>query len=156
VHGLEPKDVGRMFGLIGVVSIVIQGGLIGRLVKRFGEARLVPVGLVLVAVGTALLPTMPLGAPLLIAFGVMGMGQSIANPSLSALISKAASADEQGKTLGAAQSMSALARAFGPALGGLIYGATRPGAPFWVSGGLLLLGAGLAVPATARASRPAA
>lgn len=156
VHGLEPKDVGRMFGLIGVVSIVIQGGLIGRLVKRFGEARLVPVGLVLVAVGTALLPSMPLGAPMLIAFGVMGMGQSIANPSLSALISKAASADEQGKTLGAAQSMSALARAFGPALGGLIYGATRPGAPFWVSGGLLLIGAGLAIPATARASRPAA
>lgn len=152
VHGLEPKDVGRMFGLVGIVSIVVQGGLIGRLVKRFGEKPLVPVGLLLVGVGTALLPSAPLGAPILIAFGVMGLGQSLANPSLSALISKSASADEQGKTLGAAQSMSALARAFGPVLGGLLYGASWPAMPFYVSGGLLLLGVALAIPATARAS----
>ncbi len=152
VHGLEPKDVGRMFGLVGIVSIVVQGGLIGRLVKRFGEKPLVPAGLLLVGLGTALLPSMPLGAPILIAFGVMGMGQSLANPSLSALISKAASADQQGKTLGAAQSMSALARAFGPAFGGLLYGATQPSMPFYVSGGLLLCGVVLAIPATARAT----
>lgn len=153
VHGLQPKDVGRMFGLVGVVSIVVQGGMIGRLVKRFGERPLVPIGLFLVGVGTALLPSAPIGAPLFVAFGVMGLGQSLVNPSLSALISKSAGADEQGRTLGAAQSMSALARAFGPAFGGFLYGSSGSGMPFYVSGVLLLSGVVLAIPATARASR---
>ncbi|MSP54228.1 MAG: MFS transporter [Myxococcales bacterium] len=156
VHGLEPKDVGRMFGMVGVVSIVVQGGLIGRLVKRYGERPLVPIGLSLVGVGTALLPSAPIGAPLFIAFGVMGLGQSLVNPSLSALISKSAGVDEQGRTLGAAQSMSALARAFGPAFGGFLYGAAGSGMPFYFSGLLLLSGVALAIPATARASRTAA
>lgn len=151
-HGLKPENVGRMFGLVGVVSIVIQGGLIGRLVKRYGERPLVPIGLAAVALGTALLPVAPLGAPLMIAFSVMGLGQSLANPSLSALISKAADPSEQGRTLGSAQSMSALARAFGPALGGVLYEAFTPSTPFYVSGGLLALGVLLAIPATARAS----
>ncbi len=149
-HKLQPADVGRMFGLVGIVSIVVQGGLIGRLVKRFGERALVPVGLALVGLGTGLLPIAPMGAPLLIVFGVMGMGQSLANPSLSALISKAASASEQGQTLGAAQSMSALARAFGPLLGGVLYQGIGPGAPFYVSGALLLCGMILAFPAMER------
>lgn len=151
-HGLKPENVGRMFGLIGMVSIVIQGGLIGRLVKRFGERPLVPVGLAAVAIGTALLPLAPMGAPLTIVFGVMGLGQSLVTPSLSALISKAADPSEQGRTLGSAQSMSALARAFGPALGGVLYQTVTPSAPFYVSGALLALGVLLAIPATARAA----
>ncbi len=156
VHGLEPKDVGRMFGVVGIISIVVQGGLIGRLVKRFGEQPLVPFGLVLVGCGTALLPSAAVGAPLLIAFGVMGLGQSLVNPSLSGLISKSVGADEQGRTLGAAQSMSALARAFGPAFGGLLYGSAGSGVPFYTGGAILLAGAALALPATARAGRKAA
>jgi MFS family permease len=151
-HNLQPENVGRMFGLVGIVSIVVQGGLIGRLVKRFGERPLVPLGLLGVALGTAALPVAALGGQLMLAFGLMGLGQSLANPSLSALISKAASPSEQGRTLGSAQSMSALARTFGPALGGVLYQNFQPSTPFYVSSVLLALGVLLAIPATARAS----
>ena len=151
-HNLQPENVGRMFGLVGIVSIVVQGGLIGRLVKRFGERPLVPIGLLGVAIGTAALPVAALGGPLMLAFGLMGLGQALANPSLSALISKSASASEQGRTLGSAQSMSALARTFGPALGGVLYQNFQPSTPFYVSSVLLGFGVLLAIPATARAS----
>jgi DHA1 family tetracycline resistance protein-like MFS transporter len=71
---------------------------------------------------------------------------------LSALISKSASPSEQGRTLGSAQSMSALARTFGPALGGVLYQNFSPSTPFFASSALLTLGVLLAIPATSRAS----
>ena len=48
-----------MFGIAGVVTIVVQGGLIGRLVKKVGEGPLVPVGIAILAVALALLPLAP-------------------------------------------------------------------------------------------------
>jgi MFS family permease len=152
-HGLRPQDIGRLFGLVGIISIVIQGGLIGRLVKALGETRLVPLGLALLAAGVFLLPLAPAGAPLLGVFAVMAVGQSIATPSLQALISRSAAATEQGSVLGAAQSFSALARATGPATGGLLFAHAGQATPFYAAGVLLVAAAALAVPATRRAAR---
>ncbi len=151
-HGMRPEDIGRLFGLVGVISIVIQGGLIGRLVKRFGERPLVPAGLALLAVGVALLPLAPRGLPLLAVFGVMSIGQSIATPSLQALISRSAASTDQGSVLGSAQSIGALARAGGPALGGVLYSGISPAAPFFAGAALLVGAVALAFPATARAA----
>lgn len=156
-HGLTPPKIGEMFGLIGIISMVIQGGMIGRLVKKYGERPLIPAGLAMLAVGLAVLPIAPTGAPLLVCFGVMAIGQSITTPSLQSLISRAASADEQGSVLGSNQSMGALARATGPVMGGLLYERITPGAPFWTASALLVVATVLAIPATARAIRkPAA
>lgn len=149
-HGLKAQDVGRLFGLVGVVSMVVQGGLIGRIVKRFGERPLVPAGLLMVGVGTLALPFVPMGAAMAATFALMATGQSLVNPSLTALISKAVGPSEQGRTLGAAQSMSALARGFGPALGGVLYMQITPAAPFVLSACVLLIAAMAAWPATAR------
>lgn len=154
VHGLTPPRVGEMFGLIGIISILIQGGMIGRLVARFGERPLVPVGFAILTLGLAILPQVGPGAPLYGAFALMAVGQSVAMPSLQSLISRAASADEQGGVLGSAQSMGALARATGPLIGGLLYEKFIPAAPFWTSAFLLAGAAVLAIPATARATRP--
>ena len=149
-HNLDAQHIGRFFGLVGIIGIVIQGGLIGRLVKRFGERPLVPIGLTLIAVGVVLLALTPTGAPMALTFAVLGIGQSITTPSLQSLISRSAAATEQGAVLGSAQSISALARAVGPAVGGLLFG-LAPRLPFFSGGALLLAGAALAVPATARA-----
>ncbi len=151
-HGLRPQDVGRLFGLVGIIGIVVQGGLIGRIVQRFGEGPLVPVGLGLLSVAILCLPLVPLGAALMTVFGVIAVGQGLANPSLQAIISKGASAEEQGSVLGSAQSMSALARATGPALGGLLFDKVGHGTPFYAAGALLALGVGLAFPAVRRAT----
>lgn len=149
---MRPEHVGRLFGFVGIVSIVVQGGLIGRLVKRFGERPLVPFGLALLTVGIGLLPVVPRGAPLMGCFAVMALGQSLATPALQALISKSASASNQGSILGSTQSFSALARATGPALGGVLFANAGPGAPFYAAAALLAGAVMLAFPATARAT----
>lgn len=154
-HGLRPQDVGRLFGLIGIVGAVVQGGLIGKLVKRFGEAALVPPGLVLLAFGLVLLPLMPMGAPTLVVFAIIATAQGIASPALQSLVSRGAGAHEQGKILGSNQSMGALARAIGPILGGTLFARVGHGAPFYASAALVLVAAGYSVHAVARA-KPAA
>ncbi len=154
-HGLRPEDVGRLFGLIGVVGAIVQGGLIHRLVRRFGEAALVPPGLAIIALGLALLPKMPVGVPLLTSFAILAVGQGVASPSLQSLVSRSASAEEQGKILGSNQSMGAIARVFAPVLGGLLFERVGHGAPFYASAGLLVAAAVFAVPAARRASATA-
>lgn len=141
---LDAPAVGRMFGVAGLVMIVVQGGLIGRLVKRFGEAPLVPVGLALLAIGLFLLPLAPPVVPMVSVFTLLAVGQGISNPSLQALISKGAGPDEQGFVLGTNQSLSALARAVGPSVGGLLYTGVGPRGPFWVSAVVVALSVWLA------------
>jgi predicted MFS family arabinose efflux permease len=151
-HCLTPGAVGRLFGAVGVVGIVVQGGLIGRLVKRFGEAPLVPVGIALVALGLAWMPFVPVGPWMPVDFALVALGQGLVNPSLSALVSRGTRPEEQGAVLGSNQSMAALARATGPALGGLLFGRWHA-SPFLLAAGLLGAGALFAIPATARAVR---
>ena len=147
------REVGRVFGVIGVIGIVIQGGMIGRLSKRFGEPALVGVGYFCNAVGLGLLTFSMGGATMWTAAAMLALGSSLANPSLQSLISRATSPDEQGAILGVNQSFSALARAIAPATGGLLY-------TNWFDGGAMAAGAvmmGLAlllsIPATQRAKR---
>jgi DHA1 family tetracycline resistance protein-like MFS transporter len=140
---LSAVHVGRMFGVAGVVMILVQGGLIGRLVKRFGEGALVPAGLVILAAGLALLPLAPPTVPMVAVFCLMAIGQGISNPSLQSLISRGTPEHEQGFVLGTNQSLSALARVVGPTAGGALYAGVGPSAPFWtgavvVAGSVLL------------------
>lgn len=150
VRDLGPREVGRMFGIAGLVTIVIQGGLIGRLAKRFGEDRLVPVGLVVLALGLALLPGAPPFWPMVGVFAIIAIGQGITSPSLQSLISRATSDEEQGFVLGTNQSMSALARTVGPTLGGLAYTLGSPSMPFYLAAVILVASVGLALTATRR------
>ncbi|MDP2315423.1 MAG: MFS transporter [Pseudomonadota bacterium] len=153
-HGMRPAEIGRLFGLVGIIGVVVQGGLIGRLVKRFGERPLVPVGLGLLTIGILALPSAPPTLALAIVFSILAVGQGLATPSLQSLISRSAAASDQGSVLGTAQSISALARATGPALGGVLFSSAGPAAPFYVAGLLLGCSVFLAFPATARAVSP--
>lgn len=143
VRDLDARAVGRMFGIAGMTMILVQGTLIGRLVKRFGERPLVPVGVAMLAIGLLTLPFAPPPTAMVLVFMLMAMGQGIASPSLNSLISKGAGPEEQGFILGTNQSMSALARAVGPTFAGWLYvgGAAWP---FFASGAILLVSVGLA------------
>ena len=150
VRDLDAIAVGRMFGVAGVTTILIQGGLIGPLVKRFGEARLLPAGIGFLALGLFLLPFAPPFWAMVGVFCIIAVGQGIATPSLQALVSRGTSADEQGFVLGTNQSLSALARAVGPATGGVLYQWLAPEAPFLVSAGMLTVGVLLSFAAVRR------
>lgn len=153
-HGLQPEQIGRLFGVVGVVGAVIQGGLIHRLVKRFGEGPLLPPAFILMALGLGLLPITPLGPALYVVFALIASGQGVVSPSLQSLISRGVGPDEQGEVLGSNQSMGALARASGPLLGGWLFQNVSHGATFFLSAGLLGVASALSVVAGRRASAP--
>ncbi len=143
-------QTGAFLGLVGITMVVVQGGLIGRLTRKFGEVRLLVAGLLLQTVGFFLLGISPrfaiapqaalAGACILIA-----TGSGLVSPSVSSYVSRRAGADKQGLTLGTMQSLSALARVLGPAAGGALYQAVAPGAPYFAGSVGMLLAAFLAM-----------
>jgi MFS family permease len=120
---MDSFETGLLLGFIGVVAAGVQGGLIRPLTRRYAESRLVRVGTLLQCVafaGIALSPTFGRGL-LYASSGVLALGNGITQPTVSAFVSKRASAQEQGAVLGTNQSFAALARVIGPAFGGYVY-----------------------------------
>ena len=118
--GYDAQHTGYLFAYVGIIAVIIQGGLIGRLVKRFGELPLVIVGALCFAISLFAVPFVGPAAgglaALLIGGGVFSMGNSLATPALNSLASKSVGAAEQGIVLGVMQSVASLARAVGPLL----------------------------------------
>ena len=146
------ERIGRMFAVVGVVGAIVQGGLIHRLVKRFGEAALLPPAFLLVAASLFWMPFAALGFPLLLDFGYLAMGQGVVSPALQSLVSRGVPADEQGEMMGSNQAMGALARVFGPLAGGLLFERVSFGAPFLMGGALMLVAAALSLIAGRRST----
>ena len=125
--GYDAFHNGWVFAFVGVISAIIQGGLIGRLVKQFGEPWLLIFGGFLFTASLFAIPfvTPATGVIAILTLGaVTAIGQALTAPSLSSLASKSASAGEQGVVLGVTQSVGSLARAVGPTLAAaLIYSA---------------------------------
>ena len=123
--GYDAFHNGWVFAYVGVISAIIQGGLIGKLVKRFGEPALAVTGGLLFSASLFVVPFIgpAIGLIGILSTGaVTAIGQALSGPSLSSLASKSAGAGEQGGVLGAMQSVASLARAVGPALAAfLIY-----------------------------------
>jgi MFS transporter, DHA1 family, tetracycline resistance protein len=132
--------------VVGVTSTIIQGGLIGRLVKKFGERSLLVCGTLLVAASFIGIPFAGLTgiySIMLITAITMAVGTGFTNPSLSSLLSRSVGSSEQGSTLGLGQSLSALGRIIGPSVAGFLFEA-HDSLPFWVGGVLLLTCTGIA------------
>jgi MFS transporter, DHA1 family, tetracycline resistance protein len=149
VFGMTAAGTGAIFTVVGVVGAVVQGGLVGRLARRFGEARLAISGALLLGVAFALLAASPMfGAGAYVALygaaGLIAFGSGVTQPALPAYVSKRAGALNQGLALGTLQSASALGRVCGPALGGVLYSTLSPTAPYAVGAVGLLAAAVLA------------
>ncbi len=123
-HGAPfgPGEVGYIFAYAGFLGIVLQGGLIGRLVKRFGDPTLVTAGFISVAMGYGILGVSH-GIPLLlVATTLSSFGTGTLRPVLTSLITKATDRGEQGVVLGLAQSLNSIAAILAPIAGGFLIG----------------------------------
>ena len=122
--GYDAAQNGYLFAYIGIMAVIIQGGVFGRLAERFGETPLVVAGCFMLAASLAAVPYVgpQFGglAGLLVGTALFAIGNSIASPALSSLASKTASENEQGKALGVMQSGASLARAIGPLIAGFL------------------------------------
>ncbi|MBI1748946.1 MAG: MFS transporter [Acidobacteria bacterium] len=131
------SQVGYTFAYFGLLSAVVQGGLIRRISKRVGEPRLLMAGSLLMLIAFLMIPATSRVPGLLMVLGVLSCGYGLDNPSITSLISRCSRKDEQGKVLGVAQSFSSMGRILGPAWSGLAaqhFGLTSP----FISGGLVM------------------
>lgn len=150
---------GFLFGYVGVIGAVIQGGLLGRLVKRFGDKPLTLAGTAIFAASVFCFPLSATVVILIIASTGIAIGNSLMTPTLNALASKSVNASLQGRVLGVMASGASLARIIGPVLGGWLlsrdpdlsshYGRT----PYWTSAAIMLVALGVALTVRAGGER---
>jgi len=140
-----------LFVFCGIIGAFIQGGLIGRFVKIFGEPKLIALSLVLTGVSLLLLPFMKGNGELhwhavlkladipwlkmLGALALLAFASSLTRAPLFGLLSNLTPANEQGATIGVAQSMGSLARIFGPIFASTLY-LTHASLPYCICGGI--------------------
>lgn len=121
-HPFTPREIGAVFAYAGFLGILLQGGLIGRLVQRFGEPVLVSAGFAAMGVGYLLLGFTSTIALLLVVTTFAAFGQGVLRPTLTSLVSQIARRDEQGVVLGLSQSLTSLAQMMAPPVGGWLIG----------------------------------
>ena len=147
-----------LFVFCGIIGAVIQGGAIGRLVKIFGEPKLISLSLFLTGISLILLPFIKGDGQLkwlavlhatdwpwikmLLALALLAIGTGLTRPPLFGLLSNLTPANEQGATIGVAQSAGSLARILGPLFAVILYLRVAP-LPYVFCGGLAILAAGL-------------
>jgi DHA1 family tetracycline resistance protein-like MFS transporter len=115
-----PKEVGYVYAYVGLLGIILQGGLIGRLVKVFGEEKLVRAGFFFSVVGLPILG-FTYSIPLLLAvLALFGLGGGALRPALTSLVTQKAARSEQGTVLGLTQSLMSVSQITAPFLAGVL------------------------------------
>jgi MFS family permease len=143
-------DLAYFFLFMGLIVAVIQGGLIGRIVRRIGEPLVVITGASAFMLGFVLVPSV-FRVPLLyvVAF-LVGIGQGLCYPALTSMVSKVAPEADRGSILGLATSIGSLARFRGPILSGFLYDFGKAAGAFY--GGAIIMAAALAISVRMRAA----
>lgn len=147
-----PKEVGYLYAYSGLLGVIIQGGLLKRLVRRFGERSLMLAGYGCAAAGLAGLAVARPLAALVPVFTVNAFGHSVLRPCLTALVTRRALRSEQGLVLGLTQSLYSVAMIVTPLASGWLIGGGLLSA--WALAGAGLAALGLAL--TLRTTEPSA
>ena len=118
--GYGTSEVGVIFTILGLVSAVGQGLLVGPLTKRFGDPVVIKAGFLFSAVSLLTVMLANQYMPLLVTIGFFSLTNALLIPAITSLTSKRATLN-QGVTMGISNSFVSLGRIFGPTLGGLVF-----------------------------------
>ena len=119
--GFGAGELGVVFGVMGITMALTQGLLVGPTIRRWGEPRMIQIGLVASALGfIGLLFTVDM-TTVLIVMVVMGVGNAAMRPAINSLVSKRTPPSHQGNMMGVVNSYNSLGRIFGPIAGGLMF-----------------------------------
>ena len=119
-HPFGAKEVGYVYAYLGFLGVILQGGLMGRLVKAFGEINLVRAGFFVAMAGLAALAFTSSIPVLLVVAAAASLGTGMNRPALTSLITQRASRSEQGAVLGITQSLNSLAAICAPTVAGFL------------------------------------
>lgn len=114
------REMGWMFMVMGAIVVPLQGVLLGKLINRFGERRIILVGLLLNALGLALLSNAFSFVTLTVYITITGVGAQLIRPTNASWISKQTQIG-QGTAIGIMDAFLSLGRILGPLLGGWLY-----------------------------------
>ena len=137
--GWGPRQVGYLLTFAGVIALIVQGGLIGPLSRRYGEARLIVVACALLGAGMALIPFVTALPLLMLAVACLSGGYSLGNPSLQSLISRLSHVERTGGALGLGQSTISLSRVAGPPGAGFLFENQGRAAPYFAGALIMVL-----------------
>ena len=144
-HGWTPRGVLGGFTYLGLVTALVQGGLVRRLVPRLGEPALILLGLGLLVGGFLGLALAGAGvAPILLALTLVGTGQGLASPPIAGLLSRVTPAAERGAIFGTFAAAQTLARLINYVAANLLFGRASTAAPFWEAAAIALAALSLA------------
>jgi DHA1 family tetracycline resistance protein-like MFS transporter len=135
----SPKEIGLSLGLVGLGAAVVQAGLIGIALKRFGAVRTALYGIIINALALFAYAFAGLGwvVFLIIPLGALG---GVASPTLNSLMSTVTPKNAQGELQGASASLNSFAMIFGPMImAGALFYFTEPGTPLHFPGAAFLL-----------------
>ncbi len=136
--GWGPEQNGYLFAYVGIMSALIQGGLVGRLAHTFGERRLVAVGAFLLAAGMLVVPFAGSLTLLLAAMAAIAAGFSMVTPSLNSLLSLQVASGSQGGMMGVSRSATTLARIVGPSFAGSLFYVLGKDWPFFAAAAIMI------------------
>lgn len=117
---LDAVKLGYIFMIMGLAQAFVQGGLIGKLTKRFGEGPVIQMGIVISAIGFGLILLTKDFLTAAIYLTIFGAGNGLIRPGVSSLLTKRSSSGH-GSTTGLLSSFDSLGRIIGPPLGGWLF-----------------------------------
>ena len=145
--GVGKDQIWVFYTYVGVISVVTRAGILGRMVDRYGEARLSRIGLALLATGLATLPLAGGYFMLAIAVALIPLGTAFTFPCVTSMLSRVISSRERGLYMGVQQTFGGLARVIVPLWAGFSYDHLGRGVPFFTSAalvfGTIMLGVGI-------------
>jgi predicted MFS family arabinose efflux permease len=159
---VDASNIGYFYGYFGIIGIVMRGGVLGRLVDRLGEVRVLRLGTLALCTGQAVMPlvhNIPLFA---VVMALVPIGTSLLFPATSSQISKHAPPGHVGEFMGLQQAFGNVARMLGPVWAGVVFQRIGVPWPFWLAAvlmgtaGLLAFGASLEDPGTGASAGTAA
>ena len=130
------REMGWMFMVMGAIVVPLQGGVLGTLINKFGERRIILTGLLLNALGMALLLAAYSFASLTLYLTIAGIGNQLIRPTNTSWISKQTQIG-QGAAIGIMDAFLSLGRILGPLLGGWLY--AKDAYPYIVLAGILVI-----------------
>jgi MFS transporter, DHA1 family, multidrug resistance protein len=134
--GLDSISLGYIFMIMGLAGAFVQGGLLGKLSKKFGDGAVIQGGIIVSAIGFSLILLVKDFTSAAIFLTIFGIGNGVIRPSVSSVLTKKIDSGH-GSVTGLLSSFDSLGRIIGPPLGGLLYSVSA-GLPY-ISGALLSL-----------------
>jgi len=137
--GVTASTIGFFFTYMGTISVITRALVLGKMVDRFGEARLSRLGMVLLACGLAGMPIAPNIPLLAVAVALVPLGTAFTFPCVTGLLSRVVASHERGLYMGVQQTFGGIARVAGPLYFGWAYDHLGQRVPFFTAAVVVLL-----------------